>query len=199
MPEPASASAESVSREAPAYRLVIRAQIVADPIPAVPEPSLNTRALTLVAAGIVLLILGWVAFSAFGTDPAAGKIASAEPQDTTPPITAVIEPQPTPSAPQPDTPPQPVDRVTPTASPGALKTIRGTIRVAIAVTIDPHGRVIDAVATEPGPSRYFERVSLDASRQWTFTPASNDAPRRMLLRFHFTRAGATASVGDDTK
>lgn len=199
MPEPASASAESASREPPAYRLVIRAQIVSEPTPAATEPSSNTRAFALVAASVVLLILGWAGFSALRTESTAGKSAPVESRTTPSPVARAVEPKPTPPAPPPETPLRPLDRVTPTASPGALKTIRGTIRVAVDVTIDRQGRVIGAVAAEPGPSRYFERVSLEAARRWTFTPTGVDAARHMLLRFQFTRDGATATVADEIK
>ena len=197
MPEPASASAESTEREPPAYRLVIRAQIVAEPIPDAPaETNTSKRALAFAALAIALFGLGWAGFSAFRSDPVAPRTAVPEPMQQ---VTAVDEPTPAPPASEPDPPLRPVDQVTPIASPGALKTIRGTIRVTIEVTIDQQGRVIDAVAAEPGPSRYFERVSLDASRKWTFTPAGADAKRSMLLRFHFTRRGATASFDDGVR
>jgi TonB family protein len=196
MPDPASASAESTSREPPAYRLVIRAQLVAAPIPqASAEPNTNKRTLAFAAVAIALLGLGWAGFSAFQSDPAAPQPAILAPTQQ---VTAADESRPAPPSPvEPDTPLRPVDQVTPTASPGALKTIRGTIRVTIEVTIDPQGHVIDAVAAEPGPSRYFERVSLDASRKWTFTPANTDAKRSTRLRFQFTRSGATTSLAGE--
>jgi hypothetical protein len=53
--------------------------------------------------------------------------------------------------------------------------------------------VIDAIAEVPGPSRYFERISLEAARQWIFTSAVTDKPRTTLLQFQFTRNGATAA------
>lgn len=191
MPEPASASAESALREPPAYRLVIRAQIVADPIPEPPQARSKPRTLVAVGAAVVLLIVGWTGFLLLRTAPVTDQSARVAPRITPPPVTPVVQ-SPPPAAP--DAPLRPVERFTPLASPNALKTIRGTIRVAIEVTIDRQGRVIDAVAAERGPSRYFERVSLDASRRWTFTPASTDAPRHMRLQFHFTREGATAIV-----
>jgi hypothetical protein len=45
-----------------------------------------------------------------------------------------------------------------------------------------------------GPSRYFERLALDAAKKWTFNPVDSEAQRLMLLRFDFTRQGATATV-----
>jgi TonB family protein len=88
-----------------------------------------------------------------------------------------------------------IDEVIPDTPRSALQTIRGTIKVSIRVTVDNHGRVLTASSHERGPSRYFERLSLEAARKWTFTPADTAEPRSMLLQFHFTRDGATASAG----
>lgn len=58
--------------------------------------------------------------------------------------------------------------------------------------VDKDGTVLIATADEPGPSRYFERLAVEASKKWTFTPADSEAQRIMLVRFNFTRAGTTA-------
>lgn len=89
-------------------------------------------------------------------------------------------------------PPSPTEEVIPTPPRSALQTIRGTVRVAIRVSIDKQGTVVAATSDDPGPSRYFERLALDAARKWTFAPARTDEPRTLLLRFHFTRDGITA-------
>lgn len=90
-----------------------------------------------------------------------------------------------------DATPVPIDEVIPTVPQSALQTIRGTVRVAIRVTIDREGTVTSAISEVPGPSRYFERLSREAATQWTFTPAETDG-RAMLLRFHYTQEGPTA-------
>jgi TonB family protein len=64
--------------------------------------------------------------------------------------------------------------------------------VSIRVIVDKDGTVIAAAADDPGPSRYFERLSLEAAKKWTFTPAESQAQRVMLVRFNFTREGTTA-------
>ena len=102
------------------------------------------------------------------------------------------EPPPTPAVKVPDAPASPVNEVLPAVSRGALNTVRGTIRVSIRVTVDRTGAVVAATADEPGPSRYFERHSLEAARKWTFTPATAEAPRTLLVRFYFKRSGVTA-------
>jgi hypothetical protein len=93
---------------------------------------------------------------------------------------------------QPDAPPSTVNEVIPDVPRSALETIRGTVRVSVRVIVDRQGTVVAAAADDRGPSRYFERLSVEASKSWTFTPASSDEPRIMLVRFNFTRAGATA-------
>ena len=91
----------------------------------------------------------------------------------------------------PAAPPSPINEVLPNPSRSALQTIRGTVKVTVRVTIDQQGTVIAASPEDPGPSRYFERLSVDAAKRWTFT-ASGEPQRTMLLRFHFTRDGTTA-------
>lgn len=86
----------------------------------------------------------------------------------------------------------PIQEVIPSVPRSALDTIRGTVRVSVRVTINEQGAVVAASADDPGPSRYFERLALEASRKWTFTPARMQEPRTMLLRFNFTRDGASA-------
>lgn len=102
------------------------------------------------------------------------------------------KPVPAPAPTAPDGTPLALQEVLPTPAPSALQTIKGTIRVAIRVSIDPQGLVVDATSHEPGPSRYFERLSLESSRKWTFAPVATNETRTALLRFHFTREGTTA-------
>jgi TonB family protein len=74
----------------------------------------------------------------------------------------------------------------------ARRTIRGQVKVSVRVIVDPDGTVFAALTDERGPSRYFERVALDAAKKWTFTPVENGAQRLVLVRFEFTPEGATA-------
>lgn len=95
---------------------------------------------------------------------------------------------------RPSAPPTPIDTVTPTVPQSALNTIRGTVRVSVRVTIDESGAVVAANSVESGPSRYFERLSLEASRKWTFNADAAQAQRTMLLRFSFRRSGVAAKA-----
>jgi TonB family protein len=74
----------------------------------------------------------------------------------------------------------------------ARETIRGTVRVSVRVVVDKGGTVLAATAHEPGPSRYFERLAIQASKKWTFAPTDSEEQRIMLVRFNFRRAGTTA-------
>jgi serine/threonine protein kinase len=70
-------------------------------------------------------------------------------------------------------------------------TIRGHIRVTVRVTADGSGNVVGETLENPGPSKYFARLATEAARKWKFAPAGNHDSRKWLLRFEFTRGGAT--------
>ena len=73
----------------------------------------------------------------------------------------------------------------------ARDTIRGHIKVAVRVTVDSSGNVVDETLENRGPSKYFARLATEAARKWKFAPADNQDSRKWLLRFEFTRGGAT--------
>jgi TonB family protein len=87
--------------------------------------------------------------------------------------------------------PSPIDEVIPNVSRSARETIRGTIRVSVRVIVGKDGTVLDATVDEPGPSRYFARLALEASRKWTFAPQDSAEPRVTLVKFYFKRTGTT--------
>lgn len=77
--------------------------------------------------------------------------------------------------------------------PGTVRDrIQGRILVTVRVLVDPSGNVVGVLMENPGPSRYFARLSGDAAREWKFAPAGNQGARVWLLRFAFTRGGITA-------
>ena len=84
-----------------------------------------------------------------------------------------------------------VHRVLPTPSASALRTIQGHIKVRIRLAVDPPGNVSEARFTSPGPSKYFSRLSMDAAKQWQFTPA-NGSDSQWNVLFEFTRRGVEA-------
>jgi TonB family protein len=184
----------------------------------------SRSALMLIGGPLAGALLVWLAISIFRSEPAtppaevaeqsapapATETQSAEAQPATeaqPPIEATVanSAEPEPAAPvDPEPPPQPLDapltavnEVAPKVPQSALNTITGTVRVSVRVTVDNGGNVVDATADDGGPSRYFERLSVDAAKKWTFTPASSEGQRTMLVKFNFTREGVTAQANPD--
>lgn len=180
----------------------------------------NRGALLLIGVPLAGALLTWLAISIFSSNPTTPPAAVAEQPATKPAIETApaietppaIETQPAMEAnaassaeaepepvepeplPRPYAPPSAINEVTPEVPQSALDTISGTVRVSVRVTVDNAGTVVDAAADNPGPSRYFERLSVAASKKWTFTPASSEEQRTMLVKFSFTREGVTAQA-----
>jgi TonB family protein len=73
----------------------------------------------------------------------------------------------------------------------ARQTIHGKVRVKVQVSVDPNGDVSSASLVSAGPSRYFARLALEASRQWKFQPGGvggQSAPAKWLLEYRFGRS-----------
>ncbi|HKV60644.1 MAG TPA: TonB family protein [Candidatus Acidoferrum sp.] len=88
-----------------------------------------------------------------------------------------------------------LDQVLPDASPGALATIHGVVRVSVRVKVDPTGNVSEASLDSPGPSSYFADLALKAARRWQFNSpeaSGHSIPSEWVIRFHFTPTGAKA-------
>jgi TonB family protein len=90
--------------------------------------------------------------------------------------------------------PPEISEVIPEVPSKASRTIRGSVRVSVRLIVEKDGTVFAALADNPGPSRYFERLAVDAAKKWTFAPIETDEQRLMLLRFTFTRQGTTATA-----
>jgi len=176
--------------DAPATdRLVIRIKLAPkeEPAPPPPTPRSNKGAMAL-AAVVVAVLFGWFGIGSLKSDPPPPPVVAAKAIDAAP-MPTPVEPEP---PQQPDAPPSAVSEVVPDVPQSALNTIRGTVRVAVRVDIDKQGKVVAATAADRGPSRYFERLSIEAAKKWTFTPATMEDSRVMLVQFNFTRDGATA-------
>jgi len=172
-------------------RLVIRIKLAPkeEPVPPPPSARSNKGAMAL-AAGVVAVLLGWFGIGNLRSDPPPPAVTAKAP--STAPVPTPVEPE---VQQQPDAPPSAVNEVIPDVPKSALNTIRGTIRVVVRVDIDQQGTVVAATSADSGPSRYFERLSIEASKKWTFTPANADDQRVMLVQFNFTRGGAMANAG----
>jgi TonB family protein len=214
------AAAKSQSGTPSAPRLVIRVKIISKGPPRAPVRRRLSRGAQLLILGAVAVLLSWVAISVFRTEPTSAPAAtegapnskSQSPARVPAPIEAAPvvsdEPLPKPATEtaetrsaelksvesevrkQPDA--SPSLEVIPNVPRSARETIRGTVRVSVRVIVDKEGTVLVATADDPGPSRYFERLAIQASKKWTFAPADAEEQRIMLVRFNFTRAGTTA-------
>lgn len=192
----------------PIRRLVIRVKILPEGSRAPVRRRLSRGALLLIL-GAAVALLSWLGISIFRPDPAPAPVATARTPNSTSPSPAPVpapseaapvvrdEPPPKPATETAESKsvelesPTPIDEVIPDVPRSARETIRGTIRVTIRVIIDKEGTVLAASADEPGPSRYFERLAVEAAKKWTFTPTASAAQRVMLVRFDFTRGGTT--------
>jgi TonB family protein len=85
-------------------------------------------------------------------------------------------------------------QVMPEVSNSALRTVHGKLKIRIKLTVDSSGNVVLAKFDSRGPSKYFAERTLEAARQWKFKPPQVDGrgvPSEWILRFEFTRSGAT--------
>ena len=85
-----------------------------------------------------------------------------------------------------------LERVMPEVLPAAQASIHGEFDVEIRVTVGSDGKVSEAAFESEGPSRYFSKQALEASRHWRFKPAqmSGENVRSVwLLEYRFTESG----------
>jgi TonB family protein len=196
------AAAKSQSGTPSTRRLVIRVEISSKGPPRAAVRRRLSRGALLLILGAVAVLLSWVGISVLRTEPTSAPAATEgapNPESQSP--ASVPAPSEAASAEaksvgsevrkQPDAP-SPISKVIPDVPQSARKTIRGTVRVSVRVIVDREGTVLVATADDPGPSGYFERVAIQASKKWTFAPTDSEGQRIMLVKFNFTRAGTTA-------
>jgi hypothetical protein len=85
-----------------------------------------------------------------------------------------------------------VHEVIPDVLPSARHTVHGHIKVWVRVIIERDGSVFAAVTDRAGPSRYFQRLAMEAAKKWTFPPVDTPSRRLMQIRFDFTHSDTTA-------
>ena len=87
-------------------------------------------------------------------------------------------------------------RVLPEVSDHARRTIHGTIKVRVRVTVDPAGNVEVSKIESGRASHYFDRLALEAANDWKFTPApaGESDVRKWILEVSFKRAKIDASA-----
>jgi TonB family protein len=204
MPEPAAHRPASAEPSVSAPGLLIRVEISKGPPRAPVRRRLSRRTLLLLLGAAVAVLLGWVAISVFRTEPTSAPAATDGAPNSE---SRSLAPAPEPSKEtkpagaksvesdlqkQPDASPLIISEVIPEVPRSARETIRGTVKVSVRVIVDKEGTVLVATADDPGPSRYFERLAIQASKKWKFAPTDSGEQRIMLVRFNFRRAGTTA-------
>ena len=193
------AAAKSQPGTPPTPGLVIRVEISSKGPARAPVRRRLSRGALLLILGAVAVLLGWVAISVFRTEPTSAPAATegapkSEAQSLAPVFASSEQAKSVGSEvrKQPDAAPSPTRKVIPDVPRSARQTIRGTVRVSVRVIVDKKGTVLAATADDPGPSRYFERLALQASKKWRFARSDSEKQRIMLVRFDFTRTGTRA-------
>jgi TonB family protein len=182
-------------------------RVVSDAAPPAPSMAQFTKPRTLLAVvvgAVVILGLGWTGVRMFGIHrapvPAAvqvrGQPLSPTPAAGAPPAAEVRAPVSAVSTAKPGrsevtTASSALHEVIPEVPRSARRTIHGHVKVWVRVVVDPDGSVLTAVADQTGPSRYFQRLALEAAEKWMFPPVDTPSRRVMQVRFDFSRDGTT--------
>jgi len=185
--------------------------LVPDPPVPIPSPAvveLHGRAPTespkhrlfvpAIAVLFMVVVAVWAVLHMFSSrssmQPAAPATAASQNSETSPsPTTAVSVPALNGKSAKPlvDRLPSVLHEEIPDVPLRARDTIHGRINIAVRVTVDNTGNVVDETLEKRGPSRYFARLATEAARKWKFVATDDQASRKFLLRFEFTRDGAT--------
>ena len=130
--------------------------------------------------------------------PTVDSSPAAEPQPvaatTASTVAATAAAAPSPASAQSDEPDGVLHEELPEITRPIIDRIHGHVRVAVRVLVDPAGNVVGEFMESAGPSAYFARLAGDAAGKWKFAPTDAHGPRVWLLRFEFTREGATADA-----
>lgn len=132
--------------------------------------------------------------------PEASAASTAQPADSRPaPSPAISRPSDDSTRAPAEDSPAVLHEEIPDVPRSARYSIRGRIKVAVRVTVDSSGSVVDAVLERPGPSRYFDRLAIASARKWKFVRADSKDSRKWLLRFEFSRGGASAHAATERR
>ena len=85
-------------------------------------------------------------------------------------------------------------QVQPDVPDSAMRTISGTVKVAVRVSVNAAGNMTNADFDSAGPSKYFANKALEAARQWSFQPAEvggQAVASTWILHFQFGPTGTT--------
>ncbi len=92
-------------------------------------------------------------------------------------------------------------QVQPDVLASAMRTISGTVKVAVRVSVDSAGHVTNADVDSAGPSKYFANKALEAARQFAFQPADvagQAVGSAWILHFDFKQSGVAVSAEETT-
>jgi len=165
---------------------------VAQPAPSIAKPPITKALINTVIGGIVIFALGWVAVRMLGSQGSPPQMTGASAPmsaDARKSIATSLPSKPSRSDYGASLPA--LHEVLPEVSQGARRTVVGHIKVWVRVIVDPDGSVYAATADRAGPSRYFQRLAIEAAKQWTFPPINSLSRRLMQIRFDFSRDGTT--------
>ncbi len=92
-------------------------------------------------------------------------------------------------------------QVQPDVPASAMRTISGTVKVAVKVSVDAAGSVTNAEFDSAGPSKYFANKALEAARHFAFRPAQDSGQpvaSTWILHFDFKREGISITSAETT-
>ncbi len=175
----------------------------ARPAPSMAQSSNPRALLSAVLGAAVILALGWTGVRMLkshrtpGPPPVPEGSQSQIPGASAPgaadvrePVSRALPPKPTRS--DLATSPSAQHEVIPEVPQSARRTISGHIKVWVRVIVDQDGSVFAVTADRIGPSRYFQRLAIEAAKKWTFPPTDTRSRRLIQIRFDFSRDGTTA-------
>jgi len=153
-----------------------------------------------VAVLLIIVVAVWAGLHLLGSRTSlqrtAPSTAAAQNSQTSPPVPPEVSVSDQPTQPLASGSPSVLHEENPDVSRSARGTIHGHIKVVVRVTVDRSGSVVNESLEYPGPSRYFARMATEAAKKWKFAPADNQDTRKWLLRFEFTRDGATGHAAN---
>lgn len=164
----------------------------ARPAPSMAHSAKPRAMLTVTLGAALILALGWTGVRVLRTHrtpapppppvQAPGGSLSQTPRDAGPATAALRAPVPTVSTTnaarrEVSTSPSTLDEAIPDVPRSARRTLRGHIKVWVRVIVEPDGSVFAAVADRAGPSRYFQRLAIEAAKKgrfprWTLRPSA---------------------------